>query len=49
MGGVYGVYRYGLEVFFMSLQLSMGRGFINCLWIEAPENNQQSVFKVLES
>jgi len=49
VGGVYGVYRYGLEVFFMSLQLSMGRGFINCLWIEAPENNQQSVFKVLES
>jgi len=48
VGGVYGVYRYGLEIFFMSLQLSMGRGFVNCLWIEAPDNNQQSVFKVLE-
>jgi hypothetical protein len=46
--GVYGVYRYGLEIFFMSLQLSMGRGFINCLWMRAPDNNQQSVFKVLE-
>jgi len=48
VGGVYGVYRYGLEIFFMSLQLSMGRGFINCLWMRAPDNNQQSVFKVLE-
>ncbi len=46
--GVYGVYRYGLEIFFMSLQLSMGRGFVNCLWMEAPDNNQQSVFKILE-
>jgi hypothetical protein len=48
VGGVYGVYRYGLEIFFMSLQLSMGRGFVNCLWMEAPDNNQESVFKVLE-
>jgi hypothetical protein len=49
VGGIYGVYRYGLEIFFMSLQLSMGRGFVNCLWIEAPYRNQESVFKILES
>ncbi len=28
--------RYGLEIFFLSLSREMGRGFINCLWMEAP-------------
>jgi hypothetical protein len=40
--------RYGLEIFFLSLNLSMGRGFVNCLWMEAPRNNQKSVFQILQ-
>jgi hypothetical protein len=43
------VTRYGLEIFFLSLNLSMGRGFINCMWMDAPRNNQKSVFQVLQS
>lgn len=43
------VTRYGLEVFFLSLSLSMGNGFVNCLWTEAPRGNQKSVFQVLQS
>jgi hypothetical protein len=40
--------RYGLEIFFLGLSLEMGRGFINCLWIEAPANNQKSIFQILQ-
>jgi hypothetical protein len=40
--------RYGLEIFFLSLNLEMGRGFINCLWTESPAKNQKSVFQVLK-
>jgi hypothetical protein len=39
--------RYGLEIFFLSLSQEMGRGFINCLWTEAPDNNQKSILQVL--
>jgi len=41
------IIRYGLEIFFLSLNLEMGRGFINCLWIEPSSGNQKSVFQVL--
>lgn len=39
--------RYGLEIFFLSLSQEMGHGFVNCLWTEAPDNNQKSIFPVL--
>jgi hypothetical protein len=40
--------RYGLEIFFLSVSQTMGRGFVNCLWMDAPANNQKSVFQVLQ-
>lgn len=43
------IVRYGLEIFFLSLNLEMGRGFVNCLWIDAPAKNQKSVFQVMKS
>ncbi|MGE5785459.1 MAG: hypothetical protein ACM3ZE_12745 [Myxococcales bacterium] len=36
---------YGLQ----SLSLEMGRGFVNCLWIDAPAKNQKSVFQIMKS
>ena len=41
--------RYGLEIFFLSLSQTMGRGFVNCLWMDAPANNRKSIFQVLQS
>jgi hypothetical protein len=41
--------RYGLEIFFLSLNQTMGRGFDLCLWIDAPANNQKSIFQVMQS
>lgn len=43
------IVRYGLEIFFLSLSLEMGRGFVNCLWLDAPANNQKSIFQVMKS
>lgn len=43
------IVRYGLEIFFLSLNLEMGRGFVNCLWIDAPANNQKSLFQIMKS
>jgi hypothetical protein len=40
--------RYGLEIFFLSLSQTMGRGFVNCLWMDAPANNQKSLFQILQ-
>ncbi len=45
----YGGYRYGLELFPLSLALTFGRGFVNCLWTEPAAGNKGSVFRVLES
>ncbi len=45
----YGGYRYGLELFPLSLALTFGRGFVNCLWTEPDAGNKGSVFRVLES
>jgi hypothetical protein len=41
--------RYGGENFFLSLNQTMGRGFVNCLWIDAPANNQKSIFQILQT
>ncbi len=41
--------RYGGEIFFLSLNQTMGRGFVNCLWIDAPANNQKSIFQILQT
>src|SRR6185436_20541736 len=43
------IVRYGLEIFFLSLNLEMGRGFINCLWMDAPDHNQKSIFQIMKS
>jgi hypothetical protein len=48
--------RYGLEIFLLGLSLEFGRGFVNCLWIDAsqagsPEqriSSPLSVFQVLQ-
>jgi hypothetical protein len=32
------IVRYGLEIFFLSLNLEMGRGFVNCIWMDAAED-----------
>jgi hypothetical protein len=50
------IVRYGHEIFFLSLMLEMGRGFVNCMWIDAAKNGnpsrrqsaRQSVFQVLK-
>lgn len=39
--------RYGLEIFFLSLSQTMGRGFVHCLWIDAPANNTKSIFQIM--
>jgi len=51
------IVRYGHEIFFLSLMLEMGRGFVNCMWIDAAKNGNparrqsanKSVFQVLKS
>jgi hypothetical protein len=51
------IVRYGLEIFFLDLNLEMGRGFVNCLWIDGskagkPDQRQsspKSVFQMLQS
>ncbi len=40
--------RYGGEIFFLSLSQTMGRGFVNCLWMDAPEGNQKSIFQIMQ-
>lgn len=40
--------RYAGEIFFLSLSQTMGRGFVNCLWMDPPTNNSKSVFQVLQ-
>lgn len=40
--------RYGLEIFFLSLSQTMGRGFVNCLWMEPESGNQKSLFQVMQ-
>jgi len=40
--------RYGLEIAFLSLNQTFGRGFVNCLWMDAPANNQKSIFQILQ-
>lgn len=50
------IVRYGHEIFFLSLMLEMGRGFVNCLWIDAAKEGnaarrqsaRKSVFQVLK-
>jgi hypothetical protein len=50
------IVRYGLEIFFLSLNLEMGRGFINCMWINAAKEGNaaqrrsatKSVFQALQ-
>jgi hypothetical protein len=51
------IVRYGHEIFFLSLNLEMGRGFINCMWMDAAKNGNaarrvsspKSVFQVIQS
>lgn len=51
------IVRYGHEIFFLSLNLEMGRGFINCMWMDASKNGNlekrvsspKSVFQVIQS
>ena len=50
------IVRYGLEIFFLSLNLEMGRGFVNCIWMDAAEDgnpatrtsSRKSVFQALQ-
>jgi hypothetical protein len=50
------IVRYGHEIFFLSLMLEMGRGFVNCMWIDAAKDGdaarrqsaKKSVFQVLK-
>jgi hypothetical protein len=50
------VVRYGLEIFWLNVNLEMGQGFINCVWKDAseagkPDNRQSgplSVFQALQ-
>lgn len=39
--------RYGLEIFFLSLNQTFGRGFVNCLWT-MPQNNDKSLFQNMQ-
>ena len=49
--------RYGLEIFFLDLNLEMGRGFVNCLWIDGSKagkpdqriSSTKSVIQMLQS
>jgi hypothetical protein len=51
------IVRYGHEIFFLSLNLEMGRGFINCMWMDAAKlgnaarrsSSPKSVFQVIQS
>ena len=51
------IVRYGHEIFFLSLNLEMGRGFINCMWMDAAKlgngakrvSSTKSVFQVIQS
>jgi hypothetical protein len=51
------IVRYGLEIFFLDLNLEMGRGFVNCLWIDGSKKGNPdtrttsplSVFQALQS
>ncbi|MGC4087136.1 MAG: hypothetical protein QM756_04370 [Polyangiaceae bacterium] len=51
------IVRYGHEIFFLALNLEMGRGFINCMWMDAsklgniPQRRSatKSVFQVIKS
>lgn len=51
------IVRYGHEIFFLSLNLEMGRGFINCMWMDAAKSGNaarrssspKSVFQVIQS
>jgi hypothetical protein len=51
------IVRYGLEIFFLDLNLEMGRGFVNCLWIDGSKagkpdqriSSSKSVFQTLQS
>lgn len=51
------IVRYGLEIFFLSLNLERGRGFINCIWMDAAADGdaatrtsgRKSVFQALQS
>jgi hypothetical protein len=51
------IVRYGNEIFFLSLNLEMGRGFINCMWMDAAKlgnaarrsSSPKSVFQVIQS
>jgi hypothetical protein len=51
------IVRYGLEIFFLDLNLEMGRGFVNCLWIDGSKagkpdqrvSSTKSVFQMLQS
>ena len=55
--GLAGIVRYGHEIFFLALNLEMGRGFINCMWMDAsklgniPQRRSatKSVFQVIKS
>lgn len=40
--------RYGLEIFFLSLSQSFGRGFVNCLWTMPESGNDRSLFQVMQ-
>jgi hypothetical protein len=40
--------RYGLEIFFLSLSQTFGRGFVNCLWTMPEEGNDRSLFQVMK-
>jgi hypothetical protein len=50
------IVRYGLEIFFLSLNLEMGRGFVNCIWMDAAADgdpatrtsSRKSVFQALQ-
>jgi hypothetical protein len=50
------IVRYGHEIVFLSLMLEMGRGFVNCMWIDAAklgnaarrQSSKKSVFQVLK-
>jgi hypothetical protein len=51
------IVRYGHEIFFLGLNLEMGRGFINCMWMDASKvgdpsrrvSSPKSVFQVIQS
>lgn len=48
------IVRYGLEIFFLSLNLEMGRGFVNCLWIDGskagnPDQRRSGTLSVFQA